>query len=102
MTSQTHPSKSRFHLSMRTREALDGYLFMAPAVLGFVLFTLLPMAASFVLGFTEYDLIGLPHWTGLGNYTTMLTDPFFWQALRVTAVYAAFGLPLGLVLALGV
>jgi len=102
MTAKTHPSQSRFHLSMRTREALDGYIFMAPAVLGFVLFTLLPMLASLVLGFTQYDLIGLPKWIGLGNYATMFADPFFWQALKVTAIYAAFGLPLGLVLALGV
>jgi multiple sugar transport system permease protein len=84
------------------REALDGYLFMAPAVLGFLLFTLLPMLASLWLGFTEYDLLSAPQWIGLGNYITMFADPFFWQSLRVTAVYALFSLPLGLAAALGV
>jgi multiple sugar transport system permease protein len=102
MKSQTHSAHPRPYLSMRRREALDGYLFMAPAVLGFVLFTLLPMLASFGLGFTEYDLLSAPTWVGLGNYAEMIADPFFWQSLRVTAIYALFGLPLGLVLALGV
>jgi multiple sugar transport system permease protein len=89
-------------MSIRVREALDGYLFMAPAVLGFLLFTLLPMLASLWLGFTEYDLLSAPQWIGLDNYTTMFADPFFWQSLRVTAVYALFSLPLGLAAALGV
>jgi multiple sugar transport system permease protein len=75
---------------------------MAPAVLGFLLFTLLPMLASLWLGFTEYDLLSAPQWIGLGNYTTMFADQFFWQSLRVTAVYALFSLPLGLAAALGV
>jgi multiple sugar transport system permease protein len=87
---------------MRWREALDGYLFMAPAVLGFLLFTLLPMLASLWLGFTEYDLLSAPQWIGLSNYAEMIADSFFWQSLRVTATYAAFSLPLGLAAALGV
>jgi multiple sugar transport system permease protein len=95
-------NQPRPRLNIRVREALDGYLFMAPAVLGFLLFTLLPMLASLWLGFTEYDLLSAPQWIGLGNYTTMFADPFFWQSLRVTAVYALFSLPLGLAAALGI
>ena len=87
---------------LRRREAIEGYLFMAPAVLGFILFTFFPMLASLVLSFTEYDLLSAPRWIGLGNYVEMLRDPFFWKSLRVTTTYAAVGLPLGLVAALAV
>jgi multiple sugar transport system permease protein len=89
-------------LTMRRREALDGYLFMAPAVLGFLLFTLLPMLASMGLSLTEYDLLSAPQWIGLRNFAELIADKFFWQSLRVTATYALFSLPLGLIAALGV
>jgi multiple sugar transport system permease protein len=89
-------------LTMRRREALDGYLFMAPAVLGFLLFTLLPMLASMGLSLTEYDLLSVPQWIGLRNFAELIADKFFWQSLRVTATYALFSLPLGLIAALGV
>lgn len=94
--------KEKRRLTMRGREALDGYLFMAPAVLGFLFFTLLPMLASLGLGFTAYDLLSAPQWIGLGNYKELFADPFFWQSLRVTATFALFGLPLSLIVALGV
>jgi multiple sugar transport system permease protein len=89
-------------LSLRAREAIEGYLFMAPAVIGFALFTLFPMLASLALSFTEYDLLSPPEWIGLENYRRMVTDEFFWQSLRVTTTYAVIGLPLGLICALGV
>ncbi|ACZ43412.1 binding-protein-dependent transport systems inner membrane component [Thermobaculum terrenum ATCC BAA-798] len=89
-------------ISLRLREAVEGYLFMAPAVLGFLLFTLFPMLASFALSFTDYDLLSPPRWVGLANYLQMVRDPFFWQSLKVTTIYAAAGLPLGLTLALAV
>jgi multiple sugar transport system permease protein len=87
---------------LRRKEAVEGYLFMLPAVYGFLAFTLLPMLASFMLSLTDYDLISAPRWAGVANYTTMAKDPFFWRSLRVTLTYAVLNLPLGLVLALAV
>ena len=103
MDSQPVPSRPLARRSrLRVREAIEGYLFMLPAVLGFLAFTLLPMLASAGLSFTQYDLLSPPEWTAFDNYTTMVADPFFWQSLKVTLLYAVFGLPLGLVLALGI
>ncbi len=62
--------KRRLHLSMRTREAIDAYVFMLPAILGLIFFMIGPMVVSFFLSFTEYDLLGSAEWVGLENYRT--------------------------------
>ena len=87
-------------IRQRTREAIEGYIFVLPAVLGFVLFTLYPMVASLGLSFTEYNLISSPEWIGVDNYTRMFQDEFFWRSVRITVTYAVVGLPLGLILGL--
>lgn len=81
----------------RTQEVLAGYFVVSPAVLGFLIFALGPVAASFYLSFTDYDL-GQMHFIGLRNYATMLfKDPLFWQSLKVTFVYTVFSVPIGLI-----
>ena len=88
--------------SLRARESIAGYLFIAPAVLGFIFFIAGPILASLVLSFTDYDIITWPpNWVGLDNYGALIQDPLFWQSLKVTAKYAAIALPLSLVLSLG-
>lgn len=80
----------------RTQEVLAGYVFVGPAILGFLIFALGPVAASLYLGFTDYDLSQM-HFIGLKNYATLLfQDPLFWQSLKVTFVYTIFSVPLGL------
>ncbi len=82
-------------------EALNAYIFMAPAILGLLLFTLGPMAASFLLSFTEYNILTDPRWNGLANYEKLFNDKLFWQSLRVSAIYSIVSVPLGLTVALG-
>lgn len=91
----------RTRLSMRTREALTGYALIAPAVLGFSLFTIGPILASLVLSFTNYNILSPPRWIGLANYRTMVADPLFWQSLKVTAIAVGVSLPLQLILGVG-
>jgi multiple sugar transport system permease protein len=86
--------------SLRRREALVGYLFILPAVIGFLLFTAGPILASLALSLTDFNIITPPTWIGLQNYRDLVADPLFWQSVTVTVKYAAFALPLGLVLAL--
>lgn len=83
------------------REALHAYVFMLPAILGLLLFTLGPVVASLFLSFTEYNILTAPTWVGLANYTEMFQDRLFWQSLRVSAIYSIVSVPLGLALALG-
>ncbi len=58
------------------------YLFMAPFVLLFFLFTVIPILASMVLSFFDYDMVSKPIWLGLDNYIRMFTsDELFFTVL---------------------
>ena len=84
---------------MKRREAMWCYIFMAPAILGIVLFSLGPMIASFFLSFNSYDLMSPPEWVGAENFTKLAADPIFLKSLRVTVTYSAVSVPAILVIA---
>jgi multiple sugar transport system permease protein len=85
------------------REAATGYALIAPWLLGFLIWTAYPILASLYYSFTNYNVFQPPKWVGLENYTRILTrDPNFWPSLRLTLLYGAISLPLGLAGALGV
>jgi multiple sugar transport system permease protein len=82
---------------------VEGYLFVAPFFLGFLLFTLGPFVASLVLSFTKWTGIGAAHFVGLRNYQTILTDdPKFRTSIGVTLYYMAGHIPLAIALAVAV
>jgi multiple sugar transport system permease protein len=86
-------------LSITRKEAFFGYLFISPWIIGFIVFTVGPMLASFYYSFTDYNLASVPKWVGIDNYVHLLTqDPLFWKSLQVTLYYAVMALPLGLAL----
>jgi len=90
-------------LTMARRESLWGVAFIAPWILGALVFTLLPMGASFVISLTNFD----PRYpdavqaVGLANYKRLLTDPLVLQSLGVTLKFAAVMVPLTLGVSLG-
>jgi multiple sugar transport system permease protein len=89
-------------LSMK-REAATGLALVTPWILGFLIWTAYPIAASLYYSFTEYNVFQPPEWVGLDNYRRILTnDPSFWPSLRLTLLYGAISLPLGLAGSLGV
>lgn len=83
---------------------LVGYLFISPWLIGFFALTFIPIAASLVLGFTDYDILSAaPKWIGLRNFETMfLDDPRYWRAVRATVYFTFASVPLKLVFALAV
>ena len=95
------PARRRGLSALERREEVGFYLFISPWLIGFLAFTLGPMVASFVISFMKYDVLTPPSFIGLQNYAIMFTtDPLFWQALRVTTIYTAGAVPLGMVAAL--
>jgi len=83
------------------KNQLTGYAFISPFLLGFLIFTAFPIAASLYLSFTDYDLFTTPSWVGFEQYERMFTgDPKFWRSLRVTFLYVFVGVPLRLTFAL--
>ena len=84
-------------------ETATGYALILPWILGLLIWSLYPFARSLYLSFTEYNIFQPPEWVGFQHYVTMFTkDTEFWPALRLTLLYAAFNVPLGLAGALGV
>ncbi|WNZ07826.1 sugar ABC transporter permease [Streptomyces sp. 11x1] len=84
----------------RRREGA-AWVFLSPWVLGACVLTLLPMAVSLYLSFTDYDLFSAPNWVGLRNYTQMFTeDPRYWRSVATTLMYVVIAVPLQLALAL--
>ena len=90
-------------LTLPRRESLWGIAFITPWVLGAMVFTLVPMGASFVISLTNFD----PRYpdavqaVGLANYQRMLTDPLVHQSLGVTVKFAIVMIPLTLAVSLG-
>lgn len=68
--------------------------FLLPSLLPLAAFTLIPMVWSVGISFTEWNLLRSPEFVGLDNYLALATDPVFLRALRNTAVYIAGYLPL--------
>lgn len=82
------------------KEATMGYLFIAPWIIGFLLFTLLPILSSFYYSFTRYSVLRDPVWIGLDNYVSLFTDDrLFYVILLNTLIFVAFSVPLRLVVA---
>lgn len=87
-------------MSARQRkEALLGYAFISPWILGFLFFVLGPFVASFYLSFTTYSILQPGKWVGLSNYQkAFIREPLFWKSLGNTAYYVAGAVPLRIVL----
>lgn len=84
-------------------EAATGLALIMPWVLGFLIFNLYPFLTSFYLSLTEYNLLRplsldkLPPLVGFKNYQYAVTDdPNFWPSIRLTLLYGAISIPLGL------
>ncbi|MER5694646.1 carbohydrate ABC transporter permease [Streptomyces mirabilis] len=96
-------ARTRTASSKRPKRQREGaaWVFLSPWVLGAAVLTLLPMAVSLYLSFTDYDLFNAPHWVGLRNYTQMFTeDPRYWRSVGTTLTYVVIAVPLQLGLAL--
>ena len=82
----------------RQREALFGWLFALPAIIGFVVFDIGPMLASVLISFTEWNGVTPPKWVGLSNYEEIVfRDDLFKLSMRITTIFAFVSIPLNLV-----
>ena len=72
-----------------------------PALIGLLWFTAYPVLASLYYSFCNYRVLTPPRWVGTANYERLVHDPLFYTALGNTAYYAAFAVPLGVLIALG-
>ena len=78
------------------------YLFITPWLIGFFVFTIGPILASLYFSFNFYDVVSPARWVGLQNYSDMMKDQLFWQALKVTGVYSVGSVTLGILASLAI
>ena len=77
------------------------YLFIAPWIIGFLVFTFGPLILSFVMSFFDWGITGTPKFRGVGNYVEMFTqDDQVLKSLTISLKYAAIFVPLNLIIAL--
>lgn len=69
------------------RRYLIWYAMVAPNVLLFVVFGLIPIGATVLISFTKWNVLGTPQFIGIQNYQRLVKDPEFWTSLRVTFEY---------------
>ena len=90
----------------RAPRIAPGWWFVAPALTLIVVFFVGPVIAAIGLSFTDFDLYALAdpsaaRWVGWQNYSRVLHEPLFWQALRNTLYFALVGGPLTVAASLG-
>ncbi|GGH36749.1 carbohydrate ABC transporter permease [Paenibacillus segetis] len=87
-------------LSESKRENFYFYLFIAPWLIGFLVFALYPILSSLYYSFTDYDIISKPTFVGLDNFRELFQDELFYKSIVVTLKYTFISVPLGLFLSL--
>lgn len=121
-TKQTESIRKSSAITRFLRNNAVAYLFLAPWLVGFLVFTLYPMGYSAQLSFTDYDFTkpDSTQYIGLGNYQKMFgsafgmdefssstgevtrVDPYYLKSLSVTFTYVFVAVPLKLIFALAV
>ena len=99
---------------IKRREMRDGLLYISPWLIGFTIFTLLPMIASLFFSFTSITItdgiFSSPDFVGLENYIQLFNDPQIWTgggsgtsgSLWITVKFGLISLPIMLFLPLGI
>lgn len=77
-------------------------LFLLPNLVGFLIFTLVPVISSLGLSLFKWDLLSQPVFVGLANFRTLASDAAFWQAFRNTITFIVGYIPLVTAAGLGV
>ncbi len=81
------------------------FFFLTPALSAIFVFFFIPVIAAFFISFTDLDIYALGNpatirFVGFGNYTRLLTDPLFWQALWNTLYFVLVAGPLSIAVSL--
>lgn len=85
------------------KEDSCAWLFILPAILGTLIFIIIPVICSFGLSFADWDLLGQIEFVGLKNYVDLFNEDLFYKILFNTVVFAfatsVFGVIIPLILA---
>jgi multiple sugar transport system permease protein len=94
-------ARSRVRLTRVARaEERAAWLFLAPSLVLFAIFTAIPVISAFFISFTQWNLFNEVTWVGIGNYLELARDEIFAKVLGNTAYFVLISVPVQIVLAL--
>lgn len=94
-------ARSRVRLTrVALAEERAAWLFLAPSLVLFAIFTAIPVISAFFISFTQWNLFNEVTWVGLGNYLELAKDEIFAKVLGNTAYFVLISVPVQIVLAL--
>ncbi len=82
------------------RNLRNGLIFIAPWIIGFLIFVAYPLVASFFYSLCDYSVLRPPVYIGGLNYQEMAQDPVFWKSLGNTVYFTVLFLPLSTLVAI--
>ena len=84
------------HTFKHMRAERSSYMMIAPFLIAFLIFTVLPVIAAIALSFTDFNMLQTPNWVGFDNYKTLfLNDDVFIIAVKNTLILALITGPVG-------
>jgi len=103
-TKTVRPAPSRRRPKASVREAGWGFFLISPWIVGLLVFTAVPIIASLLLSFTNYDILHPENlrWVGLSNYAWAASDPTTLSSAFLTIKFAVVSVPLTMGTALGI
>lgn len=89
--------------TLEQQQRLWGWIFLSPWIIGFAVFSAVPIVASLIFTFTDFTLANASqvNFVGLRNWQKLFEDPIALQALGVTIKFAVFAVPVGILVPLG-
>ncbi len=90
-----------FSSSQDQVEVMNGMVFVAPNIIGFLAFLAGPLIFSLLVSFTDWDGLRQATWIGFQNYVDLVTDPFFLKSLRNIMLFGVVAVPFSVAPALG-
>ncbi|WP_020619398.1 carbohydrate ABC transporter permease [Paenibacillus daejeonensis] len=86
---------------LERHQARTAYLFIAPTMLLFIIFMVIPVVMALYLSFTNYDVLSRMDWVGWDNYRRLLDDSLLWLTFRNVLLYAVIFVPLNIMVSFG-
>lgn len=88
-TVAVEPIRRRFEINLRSREAIAAYIFLAPFLIFFSIFTVKAVVYAVQMSFFDWQVLRPARpYVGLGNYQELLNDGIWWLSLKNTIVFA--------------
>lgn len=91
--------KSEYGLRYQLKKSTVSYMLIAPFMIAFIIFIVVPVFAAIILSFTDFNMLQIPHWVGFDNYKRLfMCDAVFLTAAKNTLLLALITGPLSYIL----